>query len=313
VKPQDACPVLVTGASGRLGRLILDELLRLGCTQVIAASRSMAKLSDYAAHGVELRYADFAEPASLRAAFAGVQRLVMISSASESKGVRRLQQHINAIDAAVCAGVQHIVYTSTTGPRPTDPLTLFDDHFWTEHALGASSIGWSILRHNIYADQLLDSLPSAIAFGRSTSLAPDAAISYITRADCARVDVAALLDGFQGRRLLEITGPCAVSRQVLANYVGELCDTTVCNAHISEQKLRAALRQIGMWPHVIESQIAFETGIAEGRHALVTSAAATLIGRAPQSVEAFLATHRAALVSSAAKLLERVKMSAASR
>ncbi len=108
--------LLVTGASGQLGRRVVELLLEAGAGTVVAATRDPAKLADLAARGAVVRRADFDDEASLVEAFQGVDRLLLISTDALDRPGRRLAQHEAAVRAAVSAGVGHIVYTSLTNP-----------------------------------------------------------------------------------------------------------------------------------------------------------------------------------------------------
>jgi len=119
----------------------------------------------------------------------------------------RLTQHRNAISAAVKSGVKHVVYTSGPAPYPTPTGSLINDHFWTEHALAASPVEWTILRHQLYTENLLATLATAIKMGQLNSSVGNAGTNYVTREDCARADAAALASDWSGRRVLDVTGP----------------------------------------------------------------------------------------------------------
>ncbi len=136
--------LLVTGASGNLGKAVVAELRRLGAKKVIAATRTPGKHQELAALGVDEREADFDRPETLQTAFQGVERLLLVSTDSLHAPDVRIKQHRAAIQAAVGAGVEHIVYTSLPNAHPTEGPSIPDDHFWTEVALSrAGSTGRS--------------------------------------------------------------------------------------------------------------------------------------------------------------------------
>src|SRR5580698_9494185 len=137
--------LLVTGASGNLGKAVVAELRRLGAKTVIAATRTPGKHQELATLGVEEREADFDRPETLHAAFRGVERLLLISTDSLHAPDVRIKQHRTAIQAAVGAGVEHVVYTSLPNAHPTEGPSMPDDHFWTEVALFESGLNWTIL------------------------------------------------------------------------------------------------------------------------------------------------------------------------
>ena len=140
--------LLVTGASGQLGRLVLDNLIASGKVapaSIIATTRNVEKLSDYAAKGVSVRAADFDDPASLDAAFAGADKILIISTDELGVPGKRLAQHKVAVAAAQKAGAKHILYTSM--PQPDDSLVTFaPDHLGTEEAIKATGIPYTIQR-----------------------------------------------------------------------------------------------------------------------------------------------------------------------
>ncbi len=158
--------LLVTGAGGKLGGLVVDELLKRGATKVIAGTREPEKLKAMADRGVTVRRADFDEPASLASAFKGVDRLLIISTDSLEVPGKRIAQHRAAIAVAVKAGVKHIVYTSAPSARPFADGGLLNDHFRTESALYELPIGWSILRNALYTDMIPIVVASALESGK---------------------------------------------------------------------------------------------------------------------------------------------------
>src|SRR4029079_1752737 len=127
--------LLVTGAAGHLGRRVIELLLEANAGHVIAPTRSPDKIADLAARGVEVRQADFDDPSLLAAAFAGADRLLLISTDALDGTDRRQVQHRNAIAAAEQARVKHVVYTSLTRPEPGSPIAIAPDHYATEQAL----------------------------------------------------------------------------------------------------------------------------------------------------------------------------------
>lgn len=167
---EKADTLLVTGASGHLGRRVLANLLDtcgIPPSCLIAVTRDPAKVADIAARGVDVRRGDFDDPASLDAAFKGANRLLLISTDAFDRPGARIAQHKAAIAAAKQAGVKHIVYTSM--PRPDgSPIPFAPDHLGTEQALAASGLGWTVLRNAWYFENLALSLPDALATGKCT-------------------------------------------------------------------------------------------------------------------------------------------------
>ncbi len=177
--------LLVTGASGHLGRHVIELLLEARAGTIIATTRTPEKLADFSAQGVLVRQADFNDPASLSEAFAGVDRLLLISTDVLGEPGLRLRLHRAAIKAAQEAGVSHVVYTSLVGPGPDSPVLFAPDHYGTETALADSTLDWTVLRNNIYAEILLGSLGQAMQTGQLFSAAAQGKTAYVTREDCA--------------------------------------------------------------------------------------------------------------------------------
>ena len=147
-------PFIVTGASGQLGRQVIDNLLAAGASPIIAVSRSPEKLAELADKGVEARKGDFNDPASLTAAFSGGKRLLIISTDDLEPG-KRLVAHKNAVAAATKEGITHIVYTSLTNPVEESPITFSKDHSDTEALIKDTGANYTILRNNLYTDLVL--------------------------------------------------------------------------------------------------------------------------------------------------------------
>ncbi|MFN5683129.1 NAD(P)H-binding protein, partial [Bradyrhizobium sp.] len=182
-------PLLVTGAAGQLGRAVIRHLLttlKVPAGSIIAATRKPEQLKDLAAQGVQVRAADFDDPQSLPAAFAGVGRMLLISTDRLDRPGYRAEQHGRAIAAAEQAGVGHVVYTSM--PKPDNsPLLIAPDHARTEAALRDSKLaGWTVLRNHWYFENLLMSLPQILGSGRWFTADEGGASADIARDDLAR-------------------------------------------------------------------------------------------------------------------------------
>lgn len=282
--------LLVTGASGQLGRRVVELLLASGAPRVFAATRHPEKLADLAQRGALLRRADFDEPASLEATFDGIDRLLLIST--DTLG-RRAAQHRAAIDAAARAGVKHVVYTSAP-PLPGNAIG--EEHLATERMLEESALDWTLLRNNLYTDLLvMGTIGRALASGKLVSAAGNGATAYITREDCARAAAAALSSSvaspFSGRRTLEISGPDAVTGEQLAAIANVPFVAASREASIAD-KIAGGLPQ--MYAEVL---VSFEVSAAQGHLANVTNDFETLTGKQPESVADFAAAHHDALMA----------------
>jgi len=181
--------LFVTGASGKLGRQVIEALLEKGYSgRIIAGTRDPSKLAGLP--GVEVRKADFTDPAGLAGAFEGVDRLLIISTSQPNA---RLAGHLAAVEAAKAAGVKELLYTSMPTPEPPSAIGFAFEHYGTEQAIKASGLPYTILRINWYADNLLGTLPGVIASGKWYTSAGEGRVSNPTRRDAARAAAGALL------------------------------------------------------------------------------------------------------------------------
>jgi NAD(P)H dehydrogenase (quinone) len=291
----DKPTLLVTGASGKLGRRVIEILLEKGAGKVIAMTRTPDKIADLAKRGVELRKGDFDEPATLARAFAGADRVLIISTDAVGRPGGRHPQHVPAVRAAAAAGVKHVVYTSVVGPTPTSRDSIANDHYWTEVALAESKLGWTILRNNIYAEAALGNLAKALAGGQLFTATGRGGRSYVTHADCAAAAAAALASDFNGKRILDVTGPAPVTQDELAAIASELTGKPLKHVALSADDLKKGLAAAGVPPVFVDVVADFDIAAAEGYHAIVTPAVKELTGKDPTSMRAFLTANKAAL------------------
>lgn len=282
--------VLVTGASGHLGRRVVELLVAKG-VPVVAATRDPAKLAGLS--GVEVRRLDFDDADSLGTAFRGIERALIVST--DRLDVPRSEQHGRAIAAAAKAGVRHLVYTSFANPTETSAVGLARDHRLTEAALVASGVGFTSLRNQLYADLLLQSLPQALASGQWYTARGAGAVAYVTREDCAQAAAGALADGFAGTRYLTISGPEALTGDAIAAIAAEVAGRPLAHVSIPADGLKAGMVGAGLPEGIADLLVSFEVAAARGEMSEVTGHVATLSGRPPISVRAFLQAHAAAL------------------
>jgi NAD(P)H dehydrogenase (quinone) len=290
--------LLVTGAAGQLGRQVVERLLERNAGRIIATTRTPEKLADLAQRGVDVRAADYNQPESLQKAFAGAERLLLVSTGDLFPEGLRLRQHRAAVQAAVDAGVKHVLYTSGPAPHPTPKGTLINDHYWTEQALAASPLEWTILRHHIYTDVLVGALKGALQHGVLSGSAGDGGNNYVTRADCARADAAALASDFSGRRILDITGPAPVTPAELAEIASELTGRPLRYQSLTRAEHEKMLLGFGLPPFLVDALASFDEAQARGYLAVRSPAVAELTGKAPMSVRDYLTSQRGALAPS---------------
>lgn len=287
--------LLVTGASGQLGRRVVELLLEKGAKSVIATTRSPDKLADFAARGVDVRKADFEDAASLDKAFAGAERALLISADDVVTPGRRAAQHLRAVRALGAAGVKHVVYTSLPDPG-TSSASIAPDHAATEAALGESSLNYTLLRDNLYTDLFLFTLPAAVKSGKLVDARGTGAAAFVTREDCAQAAAAALLDrNAPARSVLDVTGPEALTSAQVAAILGEVVGKKIEHVAVTPEQLQEGLLAHGLPAPVANVYKTFDISISKGELAKVSDTVQRLTGRAPTRLLDYLRSHKSAL------------------
>jgi NAD(P)H dehydrogenase (quinone) len=270
----------ITGASGKLGRETAERLLELiDATDLVLVTRAPERLGDYAERGVVVRRGDFEDPASLPGAFAGVERLLVISA---DKVGQRIELHRAAVDGAVRAGVRHILYTSICNPTESNPAGVIPDHRATEEAIRASGLEWTFLRNGIYADYRVPAIQQAAANGRFVHNWGDGGTAFVARVDLAAVAAAVLAtDGHEGLAY-DVTGPELIVAADIAAIASELRGSEVEAVAVDDDTWVAGMvEQAGLPEDVARLLASFGRAYREGQMAQLSSAVADLTGRTP--------------------------------
>lgn len=230
--------IAVTGVTGNLGRVVVDDLLtRIPASEVVALARDPRKAADLAERGVDVRAGDYDDPASLRAAFAGVDVLLLVSSPDLTPGVRPVQ-HGNAIDAAKAAGVGRIVYTSAIGAQ--DGPGFLADHTVTEGLLRDSGVPHTLLRNTFYAEALVNpGLREAVAAGELLGADGGRPVNFATIRDLGLAASAVLTGDGHAGTVHELRGPLWTLAD-LAATVGEVSGTSVAYRAVPSAELGGA-------------------------------------------------------------------------
>ena len=269
--------IVVSGASGQLGGLVVEELLARGVEpdRLILVSRTPDALERYAAMGASTRFGDFNQPESLAEAYEGGDRMLLISI-DTGVGAERPGLHENAIDAAVAAGVRHIVYTSFVDLDHNDsPLAA--DHRRTEQVIRESGVAWTMLRNSLYMNGIIGRAQRMVADGAVTR-ADAGGVAYVTREDCAAAAAAVLAsEGHEGRAY-DITGPEVVLPQDIARVTSEITGVTIT---VIEP-------EAGESPRAVPGSASF---------AVVSTAVRDLTGRPAQTIGDLLSAHRGELLA----------------
>ncbi|MBD0416640.1 NmrA family NAD(P)-binding protein [Oryzicola mucosus] len=295
-----AADILVTGASGHLGRAVLTHLLdtlKIPADRIVATSRKPEELENLRARGVELRKADFDDAASLAAAFAGVKRLLIISTDALDEPGKRLRQHQAAVKAAEAAGVAHIVYTSLPNAK-TSLVSFAPDHAGTEAAIASSSIpGHTILGNTWYAENLLHSLPNALATGNWYTAAGDGGTSYITRNDLALAAAVAVASDFTGKRTLNLFGSKAYTVDEVAELARKAIGKPLQVVQVPVEGLIQGMIGAGLPEPVAHVYASFDTATKAGNLAGSPDDFKALTGKEPEPFEQWFSKTGAAALS----------------
>src|SRR5947209_7028556 len=273
----------LTGANGHLGRLVLKHLLtRVPANQIIATTRDPQKLADIASLGVIVRRADFSNPATLAAPYAGSTRLLIISTYVVGKSV---ELHKAAIAAAVEAGVKHIVYTSTPHADPDSTNPLLADHGQTEVALAASGVSWAALRNSYYTELLKDFIDLLLVNRQLLIPEGSARHSWISREDCARAAVGALTGKLATTGPVDVTGPEALSFADLASRLSSLSDHQITAHPLSDQEIIARVIAKGVPVDAARSTVRLISWIAHEASSTPTDIVERASGIKPTSID----------------------------
>jgi len=268
----------ITGATGQLGRIVVDKLKETVATEnIVALVRSTQKASDL---GVEVREADYEKPETLEAALKGVDTLLLISGSELGK---RAIQHQNVIDAAKKAGVKWIVYTSLLHADATS-LSIGEEHVATESALKKSGITFTILRNGWYTENYAGTIPGAIAGGAYLGSAGDGKVSAASRKDYAEAAVRVLTtDGHQGK-VYELAGDEAFTLTDLAAEISKQTGKNVPYKNLPADEYATILTNLGL-PEGLAGAIAdIDVSISKGDLFDDSKQLSKLIGRQTTSI-----------------------------
>lgn len=266
----------VTGATGQLGRLVVEELLSRGvpASDLVAIVRTPSKAADLAERGVQVREGDYGRPETLPAALAGVQRLLLVSG---SEIGARVAQHTAVIDAAKAAGVERITYTGILKAGNTsNPLA--GEHEATEEALRASGVPITILRNGWYFENYTQQLGQYLERGEIVGATANGKISAASRADFAVAAAAALLTDDGDEVVHELGGP-AFTFDELATTISDVTGTKVAHRDLSVEDYAAELQQVGLDAGTAGFVAGLDASIAAGDLHTDSEDLARLLGR----------------------------------
>ncbi|WP_213880468.1 SDR family oxidoreductase [Pseudomonas sp. dw_358] len=278
--------IAITGASGQLGRLVIQALLaKVPAHTVSALVRDPAKAEDLAELGIDVRHADYSQPETLISAFEGIDKLLLISS--NELGQRAIQ-HQAVIDAAKAAGVKLLAYTSVLH-ADTSSLGLAAEHVQTEQALKASGLPYAVLRNGWYSENYLASVPSALEHGALLGSAGEGRISSAPRADYAEAAAVVLTAEGQAGHVYELAGDSSYSLAELATLVSAKAGKPVLYKDLPQAEFKAVLVSAGLPEPIADLLADSDAAAAKGALFDDSKVLGGLIGRGTVPIAASLA------------------------
>lgn len=280
--------IAITGANGNLGKATISFLLQQTKPEnIVAIGRDAAKMQPFASAGVQVRVADYNDPASLEKALEGVQKVLQISTSSYGTEADRQEQ--NVVQAAKAAGVQHIVYTSTAQPGTDAHFLAGQTCFQTEEAIKATGIGYTFFRNSMYMETIPLFIGSAWEDGQIYYPAADGKVSFVARMDIAQALSNVLSSGNHRNAVYNITGTQAYSFGDIAALLRSekgLADATYTD--IPNEALREELAKLEMPAGEIDFYLSMADSIKAGEFEETDNALETLLNRKRTSLQEFI-------------------------
>ncbi len=235
--------IAITGATGQLGNLVIEQLLQLTAAQnIVALVRNVDKAEHFKTQGIELREFDYDRPETLVPALLGIDKLLLISA---NEIGRRTPQHQAVIDAAKVAGVPYLAYTSLLR-ADTSPLGLAQEHRETEKLIQDSGITYTFLRNNWYSENYLAGVAHTIEIGTLFGAAQDGRISSASRIDYAEAAAKVLTSTGHENKTYELAGSESFSLSDLATFIGQAVNKDIIYQNLSAEEYTQGLTQAGL-------------------------------------------------------------------
>ncbi|HJV92415.1 MAG TPA: SDR family oxidoreductase [Azonexus sp.] len=274
--------IVITGATGQLGRLVIAALLKkVPAASLVAAVRNVEKARDIAALGVQIRQADYDQPASWDAALQGADKVLLISS---SEIGQRAQQHRAVIDAAKRAGVKLLAYTSVLH-ADTSVLGLAGEHRETEAAIRASGLPFVLLRNGWYTENYAMGVPTALSLGAVYGCAGDGRISSAARADYAEAAAVVLTSADQAGKVYELAGDSSYTLSEFAAEISRQSGKAINYVNLPEAEYKKALLGAGLPEFLAELLANSDSGVSKGALFDEGKQLSQLIGRPTSALE----------------------------
>jgi NAD(P)H dehydrogenase (quinone) len=298
--------IIVTGASGQFGRAASEQLLEICAPEdVICLSRTPENLADLAEKGATVRRADFDDPASLRAAMEGGERMLLIST---TRVGTRVEQHTNAVDAAVAAGVKAVAYTSILGcGAPNNPSVEQFDHLATERMIEKSGLAYTHLRDSLYAEAVATamSIPALLA-GHKPENAGNGLVPIVSRDDCVAIAVGVLTQDGHANKAYDVTGPELWQLPDAMALVSQMAGKPIVIEPVDDEGMYEYFDSLGVArkasdvvpdgpiPWASEGMVTFGQSIREGFMNIVSHDVERVTGRPPRTLRPVLEQYQGA-------------------
>jgi NAD(P)H dehydrogenase (quinone) len=286
--------ILVTGATGHLGKAVTESLLKkTDAVNISILVRDAEKAAAFKAAGVNVKIGDYNDYASLVMAFKGIDKVYMVSG---NDLANRIPQHDNVINAAKEAGVKHIVYTSYQRKNETDtsPIAFVGNgHLNTEQKLKDSGLTYTILQHGIYADMIPIFAGEHLLENKTIYLpAGDGKTTYVVRTDFGEAGANVLLDetGKYDNKSIEMGGAEGLSWGDVAKLISGITGGEIAYVSPSNEEFAATLTKAHVPAEYIGLFIGFSNAAKEGEFENVTDNLQAILGREPETVDAYLKT-----------------------
>lgn len=270
--------IVVTGATGKLGRQVITALLErnVPAESIVATGRSIEKLDDFAAQGVQVKAMDYDDPASVTAALAGATKVLLIASSEVGKD--RPGQHRTVIEAAKAEGVELLAYTSSVNADRSETI-LGEDHKATERILADAGVPYALLRNGYYFENWTDQIEGTLAQGALVGSAGEGRVNAATRADLAEAAAVVLLSDDQAGKVYELGGDQAFTLAELAAEIGAAAGKSIVYNDLPAPDYVAMLVGLGLPAPVAEVFADSDHGLARGELLAEGNDLRTLLGR----------------------------------
>lgn len=251
--------ILVTGATGHLGTLVVEQLLKsVPAGDVVVSVRDPKKAEHFNAKGVEVREGDFARPETLPTAFAGIDRLLIISTSPGN----RVAEQTAAIEAAKAAGVSFIAYTSAPDAQDST-FFLTEDHRHTENALIASGVTYAILRNNWYLENEIGTIQAALQGAPWLTSAGSGKVGWAIRRDYAEAAANVLTGEGHDNQTYELSGPL-LTQEELAAILAEVIGKDIPVQQVDDATYEQVMKEAGVPDEALPFVVGIQTAIREG-------------------------------------------------